>query len=156
MFITIIDISPQIFSLMYWGPDLVNTLILISISTRKNYIRKVFCLFCKKYIYPALFHNFGCCYIILMGHKKIKKKWTIQYSLRSMVILRFFLKIMNHCCIRCGSSSFENGCQALVCQFIHEFYWIIEHPLDPAVCINMHPFLMYTSTWSGSCILITY
>jgi hypothetical protein len=23
---------------------------------------------------PALFHNFGCCYIILMGHKKIKIK----------------------------------------------------------------------------------
>jgi hypothetical protein len=27
-------------------------------------------------------------------------------------------------------------------------------PLDPPVCINMHPFLMYT--WSMSCILITY
>jgi hypothetical protein len=24
--------------------------------------------------HPALFHNFGCCYIILMGHKKIKIK----------------------------------------------------------------------------------
>jgi hypothetical protein len=23
---------------------------------------------------PALFHNFGCCYIILMGHKQIKIK----------------------------------------------------------------------------------
>ena len=48
LFITIIDISPRIFSLMYWGPDLVNKLILISISIRKNYIRMVFCLFCKK------------------------------------------------------------------------------------------------------------
>jgi hypothetical protein len=25
-------------------------------------------------VHPALFHNFGCCYIILMGHKKIKIK----------------------------------------------------------------------------------
>jgi hypothetical protein len=24
--------------------------------------------------HPALFHNFGCCYIILMGHQKIKIK----------------------------------------------------------------------------------
>jgi hypothetical protein len=31
---------------------------------------------------------------------------------------------------------------------------IVEHPLDPPVCINTHTFLMYT--WSGSCILITY
>jgi hypothetical protein len=25
-------------------------------------------------VHPTLFHNFGCCYIILMGHKKIKIK----------------------------------------------------------------------------------
>ena len=29
-------------------------------------------------------------------------------------------------------------------QFIHKFYYIVEHPLDPPVCIYMHPFLMYT------------
>ena len=38
-----------------WGPDLVNKLILISISIRKNCIRMVFCLFCKKNFYPVLF-----------------------------------------------------------------------------------------------------
>jgi hypothetical protein len=37
------------------GPDLVNKLILISISIRKNCIRMVFCLFCKKNFYPVLF-----------------------------------------------------------------------------------------------------
>jgi hypothetical protein len=30
------------------------------------------CLPCP--VHPALFHNFGCCYIILMGHKKIQIK----------------------------------------------------------------------------------
>jgi hypothetical protein len=25
-------------------------------------------------VHSALFHNFGCCYIILMGHKQIKIK----------------------------------------------------------------------------------
>jgi hypothetical protein len=25
-------------------------------------------------VHPALFHNFGCCYIILMGHKKNEDK----------------------------------------------------------------------------------
>ena len=72
LFFTIIDISPRIFSLMYcccvsiiivickmympsWGTDLVNKLISISISLRKNCIRMVFCLFCKKNFYPALF-----------------------------------------------------------------------------------------------------
>jgi hypothetical protein len=38
-----------------WGPDLVNKLISISISIRKNCIRIAFCLFCKKNFYPALF-----------------------------------------------------------------------------------------------------
>jgi hypothetical protein len=31
-------------------------------------------------------------------------------------------------------------------KIMKKFYEIVEHPLDPAVCINMHPFLMYTST----------
>ena len=35
--------------------DLVNKLISISISIRKNCIRMVFCLFCKKNFYPTLF-----------------------------------------------------------------------------------------------------
>ena len=44
----------------------------------------VFCLFCflgfaKKNVlpcsvHPALLHNFGCCYIILMMHKKNQDK----------------------------------------------------------------------------------
>jgi hypothetical protein len=67
LFFTIIDISPRIFSLMYCccvsiiivicilGTDLVNKFISISISIRKNCIRMVFCLFCKKNVYPALF-----------------------------------------------------------------------------------------------------
>ena len=50
-------------------------------------------------VHPALLHNFGCCYIILMGHKNIKikitlKSWSIQYNSRSMLILRYiFVKI---------------------------------------------------------------
>jgi hypothetical protein len=110
----------------FWGPDLVNKLILISISIRKNCIQMVFWApeghmqitimidtqqqyiklnirgeisiivmnnffydysdinqkgpstsskdFLPCPVHPALFHNFGCCYIILMGHKKIKTK----------------------------------------------------------------------------------
>ena len=88
LFITIIDISPRIFSLMYCccvsiiivicicppgGRDLVNKHILISISIRKNCIRMVFCLFCKKNCYPALFTLlYFIMLVVLMGHKQIK------------------------------------------------------------------------------------
>ena len=65
-----------------WGPDLVNKLISISISIsisiRKNCIRMVLSILQEEFlpcpVHPALFHNFGCCYIILMGHKKNQDK----------------------------------------------------------------------------------
>jgi hypothetical protein len=68
-----------------WGPDLVNKLILISISIRKKCIRMVFCLFCKNNFYPALFTLLY--FIILVvatsfwwGTKKIKIKVNNKYS----------------------------------------------------------------------------
>jgi hypothetical protein len=38
-------------------------------------------------VHPALFHNFGCCYIILMGHKKNQDK-NEQFNIAH--VLRFF------------------------------------------------------------------
>ena len=60
-------------------PDLVNKLILISISIRKNCIRRFFLSILQEEflpwpVHPALFHNFGFYYIILMGHKKNQDK----------------------------------------------------------------------------------
>jgi hypothetical protein len=112
-----------------WGPDLVNKLILISISIRKNCIRMVFCLFCKNNFYLALFTLLY--FIILVvattfwwGTTKSRYKWTIQYSLRSMVILRFFGENSPWIIAALGADPavLKTGCQALVCQFVPNLY----------------------------------
>jgi hypothetical protein len=46
----------------------------VQIRTNRYENRLIFLLLANTNIIPALLHKFGCCYIILMGHKKIKIK----------------------------------------------------------------------------------
>jgi hypothetical protein len=42
-------------------------------------------------VHPALLHNFGCCYIILMRHKQNQDK-NEQFNITSNQIKKFYLK----------------------------------------------------------------
>jgi hypothetical protein len=65
---------------------------MVVVFIMKNCIRMVFVYFafwvCKKNflscpVHPALLHNFGCCYIILMRHQKNQDKneqFNITYT----------------------------------------------------------------------------
>ena len=68
-------------------------------------------------VHPALFHNFGCCYIILMGTKKIKIKMNNSIQLAINGNLKIF-------CAALGADPaiLKTGCQALVCQFLPNLY----------------------------------
>jgi hypothetical protein len=136
---------------------------LVVVFIRKNCIRMFFCLFCflgfaRRIFYPAL--STLLYFIILVvaiyhsngAQKNQDKNEQFKYNLRSMLILRFFVKIAPESLLH--QARITGSCLPIFIQFIQKFYKIVEHPLDPPVCINMHPFLM--SIWSGSCILITY
>jgi hypothetical protein len=57
-----------------------------------------------------------------------------------MLILRFFGENSPIIIAASGAGPavLKTGSQALVCQFLHEFYSFVEHPLDPPVCIKLY------------------